>query len=422
MRDTGPIAKTLTGDQDESVGNISVARTQLGILKNGMKLGGITQGSRSVTLPDGTTMRVTSINGIDQVHISTPQPGKPALPVEVPETPYEPEFPGPVKIHVPQPQVGGLAFYAGYWNQNIGDPTFNKFSDIPLIVNGVQVSKPNGQAFVLNKGAAYVFGPSAGVDPEDDVAVFPTGTILANVSPEGAVLPPGQQVAHQTDWTLVSEFGVDLASTNIVGADVIASEGGEVDIETSSGAVVKVPGLSHITFNGTLVDVNYHLTGKLPNGTTLKADYVIAKCIWPYGVGIIDATPDAFPVFNINGVRPYLNNVGTPTSGKINGNSISQTVVEITTESAGTSTLNLSFGAIDENANVVTGARIFLTDATYTGSWPMVNFGQNIQITGTADDFGTIADSGVLTVTAVSGEKVSYNISLMFTLVEAPSS
>lgn len=419
MRDTGPIAKTLTGDQDSSVGQISVARTQLGILKNQMQLGGTTQGSRSVTLPDGTHMRVTSINGIDQVHITTAQPTA-ATPVveEVPEFPI-PQPPEPPRIHVPQPDVGGLAFYAGYLNQNDGDITFDEFSYIPLTVNGVQVNTPNGQAFVMNKGTAFSFSPSVGVDPSDGVAVFPTSSILANVSPEGAVLA-GQQPAHQTDWTWTSEFGKDLSS-NIIGADQITASGWEVQIKKASGAVVTVPQLSSILLVGTLVSVNYKLVGKLPSGGQLKSGFVIAKSIWPFvdANGFI-ADPTVFPVYDINGAPPHENDVGAPVSNRIDGNIISQAIVEITRDlppfSGG---LVLEFGAIDELANTITGPFFSITSATYSGGWAMTLVNpRRIDINSPTTGFGTVSDGGVLTVIGSSGETVSYNIALSNTFVQ----
>lgn len=91
MRETGPVAKDLTGDQDASVNYVGLARVLLGQMKNLMKLGGNAIASRLVTLEDGTTIRATSIHGQDQVHIDTLAPLEVVAPP--PEVIEEPEIP-----------------------------------------------------------------------------------------------------------------------------------------------------------------------------------------------------------------------------------------------------------------------------------------------------------------------------------------
>lgn len=83
MREIGPVNKSLSGDPDTAAAQVSVARTQLGILKNLMKLGGLKIGSRTVRLADGTTIQVASFNGQDFINIETAVPVN-TPPVDVP--------------------------------------------------------------------------------------------------------------------------------------------------------------------------------------------------------------------------------------------------------------------------------------------------------------------------------------------------
>ena len=103
MRETGPTRKRfdpgVQGDPAAVAPYVGVARMLLGQLKNRMRLGGLAQLSRMVTLPDGTQITVTSRFGQDSIAIVPPNlavPGRPAPPLVPP--PIEPPF-----VQVPAP-------------------------------------------------------------------------------------------------------------------------------------------------------------------------------------------------------------------------------------------------------------------------------------------------------------------------------
>lgn len=70
MREFGPVRFILGEDPEAAKPYIGIARMQLGITKNLMNLGGLRQGSRIVTLADGTVIRSQSVFGQDTVTIS----------------------------------------------------------------------------------------------------------------------------------------------------------------------------------------------------------------------------------------------------------------------------------------------------------------------------------------------------------------
>lgn len=125
MRDTGPVNKQLTGDTEAAGGEVSVARTQLGILKNQMQQGGLAVGARSVTMPDGTSIRVMHAAGVSRVAIDSPTSST------TPEKP--PKFPVP-KAHFPKPpQPPHNARMVFGFN---GIDTSGLFPMVPVEING----------------------------------------------------------------------------------------------------------------------------------------------------------------------------------------------------------------------------------------------------------------------------------------------
>lgn len=108
MRETGPARKSSDGDPAASSAQMGAARTQLGILKNLMALGGLPSGARTVRFEDGTEIRVTSINGQDSISIVTATAGI--------EPPPEQAIPELAPIDVAEVQsttgIGVRAFYS----------------------------------------------------------------------------------------------------------------------------------------------------------------------------------------------------------------------------------------------------------------------------------------------------------------------
>lgn len=88
MREFGEIRLQFAGDKKAAQGYIGVARTQLGILKNLMSFSQLKQLSRTVTLDDGTQIKVSSVFGQDAVTINVPP---------VTTSPNEPVISGTVK-------------------------------------------------------------------------------------------------------------------------------------------------------------------------------------------------------------------------------------------------------------------------------------------------------------------------------------
>ena len=99
MRDSGPVRKDVTSDTDAAVPTeyIGVARTLLGQLKGRMEAGGLAQLTRSVNLPDGTSITVASIHGQDTIRVYRPEAVAPGAAQEAPPQP-EIEAPAPEEL------------------------------------------------------------------------------------------------------------------------------------------------------------------------------------------------------------------------------------------------------------------------------------------------------------------------------------
>lgn len=72
MREVGVARIQLDGDEETAASYISQARTELGILKQSMKMSQLKQLSRTVNLADETTITVSSVHGQDTIFISVP--------------------------------------------------------------------------------------------------------------------------------------------------------------------------------------------------------------------------------------------------------------------------------------------------------------------------------------------------------------
>jgi len=91
MREYHELRQALEGDPETAAAYVGVARTQLGVLKNAMQLGGLPSGMRMLYLPDGTAIRVSSVAGQDRIEIVTPRRGQ-TVPAEI-QTSFEPDRP-----------------------------------------------------------------------------------------------------------------------------------------------------------------------------------------------------------------------------------------------------------------------------------------------------------------------------------------
>lgn len=110
MREYHEIRQTVDGDTEAAGALLGVARTQLGILKNALTLGGLPSGKRTVQLPDGTVIQVSSAYGQDSVRISVPPPA-PGRPAPQPEAQ---DWPEPVRGVTPSINLGALCDAGSY--------------------------------------------------------------------------------------------------------------------------------------------------------------------------------------------------------------------------------------------------------------------------------------------------------------------
>jgi hypothetical protein len=69
------VRKSFSGNRELAFEYIGAANTQLMILKNAMKLGGLKQAVRTINYPDGTEIVIASIFGQDYVSINSPTVG-----------------------------------------------------------------------------------------------------------------------------------------------------------------------------------------------------------------------------------------------------------------------------------------------------------------------------------------------------------
>lgn len=114
MRETGPAFKVFANEQlglegqDDTKPYIGPARTLLGILKNQMRLGGLSQGRMVRDFPDGTRVIVDSRFGIDKFTIVAPEPVVVAAPEETPPVPSPPV--DPLFAYTPDNRLDDITF------------------------------------------------------------------------------------------------------------------------------------------------------------------------------------------------------------------------------------------------------------------------------------------------------------------------
>lgn len=119
MREFREVRMVLGDDPDAATPYIGPARTLLGTLKNQMQTAGALQGRRSVALPDGTSITVTSRFGQDTVQIvPPPRAGAATTGASVPGVSSPVAAPG--AISATTPWVGSHVCVGGAYNNTIG--------------------------------------------------------------------------------------------------------------------------------------------------------------------------------------------------------------------------------------------------------------------------------------------------------------
>jgi hypothetical protein len=261
MRDTSPIRKAFTGDPETAIAQAGIARTQLGILKNQMALGGITVGARNVLLPDGTTMRVSSVNGQHSVTVDTPtsQP-------EQPEQPTFPEPPEPPKF-VPPLASPALAVYAGA----VGTPGIVDI--VPTQLNGKNITEANSTPHFLVPNAGddgLLFGYVE--DPNSEFSV--SQTLLVGITDRYSL----QVAPTQPDELVLSTAFVDSMDkqipSNTAGAAVLTIPAKALKEQTGKSRPANI-GLFQLVslFERTIITVTGNLKGK----ELARGDLVVPK-------------------------------------------------------------------------------------------------------------------------------------------------
>jgi hypothetical protein len=196
MREYGVVRKGLTGDGADPAATeaaspyIGTARTLLGQMKNRMQLGGVTHLSRTVNLPDGTTIQVTSSNGQDTIRINAASTPRPAVREEAhvinESTEFEPELP-----EIPEIVNNSAEFYV--LPGSFGPSQFA--STLPWTIAGKQYATyPAGLKFA--SGSSFTFkNPSF-----DSDQIMLLGLIALNKF--GGQLPQKQQ---PTNWVCTNQ-------------------------------------------------------------------------------------------------------------------------------------------------------------------------------------------------------------------------
>lgn len=212
MRETGPVRKGLAGDDSTTAGYIAQGRTFLGVLKNRMKLGNLSQLSQTITLPDGTVFQVSSIFGQDTVRITTLQSSN-----------ASPQVP-PQHHHIPPYRPVGTRTFAicngdipNFFIDIEGEIFSVPFDDEvrPVVIDGVEYTITDNKAHVMpvpygpvpigsDEGDQYlaqyimvgVVDPSQGVLVPDQPAAITVKDKDGNAIPTMLVQPAG--VIHKT--------------------------------------------------------------------------------------------------------------------------------------------------------------------------------------------------------------------------------
>jgi hypothetical protein len=282
MRETGPIAKSLTGGQDTSVGLISQARTQLGILKNQMRLGGLAFGKRSVTLADGTVIVATSNHGIDQVAIYTPQP---VAPIETTQTPEAARHFPPIA----QPPFLQIVLANGMAGASAGGDDFGQLIR-PLIIDGHTLTAADSLLRPLP--LTYAFSPTTSAPTTGLV----NNRMLVAISDNTLTLPAS--IDQPATWTWSSQKVATFVDTNSGGAWALGAK----ELKTI-GAYTTPAAMGLIRMPLLFADTKCTITG---NGTPGAVHITKALGLSAAGVG-------GDPNQTINGVEIPAS--GNPSAG-----------------------------------------------------------------------------------------------------------
>jgi hypothetical protein len=181
MRDTGPVKKD--ADTPDAQDQIGAGRTQLGILKNQMALGGVSLGKRTVVLPDGTTIVASSIAGIDKVTIRQAAelpPGAPPPPAPRVREPRLPEPPPPLG-------VGALCSMNSYSTLAVS-PLIAAL--IEETVNGTKASGINKYSFTIPSfigDVPKVIGCDSGLVFESNITQNTSDHVSSGINPTASV-------------------------------------------------------------------------------------------------------------------------------------------------------------------------------------------------------------------------------------------
>ncbi|WP_105133469.1 hypothetical protein [Burkholderia sp. BE12] len=324
MREFREVRKDLTGD--EAAPYIGVARTLLGQVKNQMRLGGLSQLTRSIALPDGTTLVATSRFGQDTIRVIAAPTSGGFVPASQPSSIEQPSgAPEPFSTTIPwvpsHVAVGGaynntIGLTGIYWPTEKDAPidvgaSFGN-SDIGQYLTSVTADGHTAVGWWGNVGVTYTRSGGLHDVPAPDVDNDPNGngnSTAASISYDGGTVGvavvgrtslfaidyawhPKTGVFSQVPQMLVAtQFPTETAIISgngkvLAGRGPIAGGSYAIVVDIASGAVLKT------IANGKVVALNYD--GSVAVGCLNDGQPNVQAMIWTptqtisLGVGICE--------------------------------------------------------------------------------------------------------------------------------------
>lgn len=292
MRDTDPVKKQFTGDTEAAAGNMGVARTQLGQLKNQMAFGNLQFGTRQTVQPDGTVIRTTVAAGIPRIQIDSPavtQPETPPVDVETP--PFHPR-----EVRPPKPPTQyQLAYVNGYVDVPGVEGEIYAASLWPVAISGELITGPDQRGpIVMGNKFTYGFIASG-----NNLAML-VGVIDVHTGEVASVQPDITGSVDAGGIFHVNYTGGDIVGLTIYTAEELAA------IVKSQGGKVKPGQLTEVGLDAAWVDSPCTLYATDPDGTAIKGRFTVVGGAIP---GI--TMQDPLVTITANGIdQPYYAPVG----------------------------------------------------------------------------------------------------------------
>lgn len=397
MRDTGPTAKSITGDPDASSVQMGVARVQLGILKNQMAMGGLSVGKRTLNLPDGTTITASVAAGIPRIAIDTPQPAVSAIaepeiaPPEAPEYEYAPQDIGTVAISNGTLQASG---------SDLGQLLR------PMVLDGsTRTTADNKPLFLSGDVPNHTYAFAVVADPSAD----PNRLLVCRMYPGTA--QPYDPEYQPTAW----EIGSPLI-------DNIPNIGGN-QIFLPYGTLKTIPATTKPLYAALMFmppvcdDTAITITGKIKDGKVCVGKMLVKGQLVAGITGVLEQ-PLGAASFTLNGVP--IEDGGTPVETEQNGIAAVVGVTPGWSDPTGVEMVLEVAGLLAGNAPNIrptfTGG--FINDSfDYSGGGSFDAAWESGALRAVMPDgYGTYTNEGVLTGTDCAGNIYTLEMSFSITV------